>query len=71
MKSTDEEDRPVGVAGASHTPKAQPAMVPRSMANALSDIATLLERGALTPTDAAQWLRHLVELIRNQPQERT
>jgi hypothetical protein len=41
------------------------------MANALSDIATLLERGALTPTDAAQWLRHLVELIRNQPQERT
>lgn len=30
-----------------------------SMAHAINDIATLLERGALTPAKAAEWLRHL------------
>jgi hypothetical protein len=49
-----------------------PALTPgvgSSVVNALGDIATLLDRGALTPAKAAQWLRSLVEFIRYQERQ--
>lgn len=42
--------------------------VEESMAHTLSDIATLLERGALTPATAAGWLRHLAAFLRKEDQ---